>query len=425
MNREVVAIGPPQRWVKRMLSSCGNVARKCSASGAGRARRPARARGRAGRRSGTGRRSRPRGCGRRAWVGSSGTGCRSRTGPAGRAHPRPPTGPCASGSVTSTWSYTGTTARRMGATRPGKALVASSTRRARTCRCGPRSTSDRGRPPAPPARRRAVTGVCSWIRAPARRTGGEQPPRQAGRGPRGRRGCGSTRRPGTSGERTCPGRGIGVEQLDVLAELAQQGRVPRAARRPATARRRRRSRRPASKAASMPSAPRSPSERVEVLVAEPVEGGELVREVGTAVGGAVGDRGGQEAAVAAGRPERGGAGVEHEHVALGLVRERLRAAHRPVKPAPTITRSASTAPVRGGVELGASGRSSQYTAGAASASAFRAASVGGPTGRVMRGGRRRRRGAPRPARRRTGRGRRRRSPAAGRTRWRPPRSAGR
>ena len=32
LNREQVSIAPPQAWLKRIPSNCGNVCRKCSAS---------------------------------------------------------------------------------------------------------------------------------------------------------------------------------------------------------------------------------------------------------------------------------------------------------------------------------------------------------------------------------------------------------
>ena len=69
-----VSIAPPQRCVNRTPSSCGNVAKKCWASRPNVASWSSRRGADAARRSGTPRRSRRTGSGRRASAGSSGTG---------------------------------------------------------------------------------------------------------------------------------------------------------------------------------------------------------------------------------------------------------------------------------------------------------------------------------------------------------------
>ena len=228
--------------------------------------------------------------------------------------PSPSAAHCSSGSgsVTSTWSYTGTTARRIGATRPGNALVASSTG-------GPGGAgAGRAAPPSSPVGRdRRVTGVCSCTRAPGPLHRGQQPPRQPGRVDQPDVAALSTRRRGRWARPTCGPHRVGVEQLDLLAELAGAGRRTRGARRPATGRRRRRARPRARKAASMPSAAqvgeqarRSSRCRAGSSVAS--SSGKWVRPLAAPCV----IEADEEAAVAPRGADAAVAGVEHEDVAV-------------------------------------------------------------------------------------------------------------
>ena len=84
----------------------------------------------------------------------------------------------------------------------------------------------------------------------------------------------------------------------------------------------------------------------------------------------MGQRGLDEAAVATGGAVGGRLGLEHDDVAATDPPPwPARAAHSPVKPAPTISRSAVVVAASGGAGAGASGESSQNGRGAAPASA--------------------------------------------------------
>ena len=99
-NRLHVSIAPPQMWLKRTPSSCGNVVEEVLAQLGPRLRPALELGGRPCRASSRWRRSRPTGSGCPRSVGSSGTGWGCPTGPGGCAQPIDASCSAVSGSVT-------------------------------------------------------------------------------------------------------------------------------------------------------------------------------------------------------------------------------------------------------------------------------------------------------------------------------------
>ena len=152
--------------------------------------------------------------------------------------------------------------------------------------------------------------------------------------------------------------GVAIEQLDRIAEagvelgvLGQVGHLPGSGGEGELA--------GALDRGVDPVAVEAGQQRLEVVEPELVQPLDLVGEVRHAVGQAVGQRGGQEPAVATRGADGDAAGLEHHHVAAGVVLLGLDGGPQPGEPAPTITRSASAVPPRGSTGSGRPGWSSQ------------------------------------------------------------------
>ena len=121
-------------------------------------------------------------------------------------------------------------------------------------------------------------------------------------------------------------------------------------------------------------------EALEVLATEPLQLGHLLGEAREAVLDPVRERAEREAAVAPARTEADGVRLEHDDVAPGSSAFACSAAQSPVKPAPTMQRSASAGPSSWGSGSRGGSASSQYGRTVASAKAARCAAVGAVSG---------------------------------------------